>query len=125
MAGAAAPRRSGHEAQRRRLALGAIVALTAIGVALPGCGGEPGVSGVQGSGIPATQTRAVTRLAASIWRAATRSLWWPAASSQAVHADSNLIGHIRTRVVAGTLVIDDIGSYPSKNPMSIQVTSHR
>ena len=40
----------------------------------------------------------------------------------AVHADSNLIGHIRTRVVAGTLVIDDIGSYTSKNPMSVQVS---
>ena len=123
MAGAAAPRRSGHEAQRSRLALGAVVALTAIGVALTGCGGEPGVSGVQGSGIPATQTRAVARFS-SVDLAGGNQVTVVAGGQQsvAVHADSNLIGHIRTRVVAGTLVIDDIGSYTSKNPMSVQVS---
>jgi hypothetical protein len=123
MAGAAAPRRGGHVAQRSRLALGAVVALAAIGVALPGCGRGPGVSGVQGSGIPATQARAVARFS-SVDLAGGNQVTVVVGGQQsvAVHADSNLIGHLRTRVVAGTLVIDDIGSYMSKNPMSVQVS---
>jgi hypothetical protein len=119
----AAPRRGGHVAQRSRVALGAVVALAAIGVALPGCGGEPAGSAVQGSGIPATQGRAVARFS-SVDLAGGNQVAVVAGGQQsvAVHADSNLIGHIRTRVVAGTLIIDDIGSYTSKSPMSVQVS---
>jgi Putative auto-transporter adhesin, head GIN domain len=120
---AAAPCRGGHVAQRGRLALGAVVVLAAIGVALPGCGGGPGGSAVQGSGIAATQARAVARFS-SVDLAGGNVVAVVAGGQQSVvvHADSNLIGHIRTRVVAGTLVIDDIGSYTSKSPMSVQVS---
>lgn len=120
---AAAPRRVGHVAHRSCLALGAVLVLAAIGVALPGCGGGSGGSGVQGSGIPATQARAVARFS-SVDLAGGNEVTVVAGGRQsvAVHADSNLIGHIRTRVVAGTLVIDDIGSYTSKGPMNVQVS---
>lgn len=120
---AAAPRRVGHVAHRSCLALGAVLVLAAIGVALPGCGGESGGSGVQGSGIPATQTRAVARFS-SVDLAGGNEVTVVAGGQQsvAVHADSNLIGHIRTRVIAGTLVIDDIGSYTSQSPMNVQVS---
>lgn len=120
---AGAPRRGGHVAHRSRLALGAVLVLAATGVALPGCGGEPWVSGVQGSGIPATQTRAVARFSSVDLAGGNQvAVVADGQESVVVHADSNLIGHIRTRVVAGTLVIDDIGSYTSKSPMSVQVS---
>jgi putative autotransporter adhesin-like protein len=45
-----------------------------------------------------------------------------APQSVVVHADSNLIGHITTKVVAGTLVVADTGSFSTKTPMSVAVS---
>jgi hypothetical protein len=60
MAIVSAPRR-GHLAHRSHLALGAALVLAAFGVALAGCGSGVSSSVVQGSGIAATQTRAMPR----------------------------------------------------------------
>src|SRR5262249_53683764 len=38
-----------------------------------------------------------------------------------VHADSNLIRHVTTRVVAGTLVIGTSGSFTARSPMSVEI----
>jgi len=42
--------------------------------------------------------------------------------SVVVRADSNLINHVTTGVVAGTLVIGDTGSFTTRTPMSVEVT---
>ena len=39
-----------------------------------------------------------------------------------MHADSNLINHVTTDVVAGTLVIGDTGSFTASGPMSVDVS---
>ena len=42
--------------------------------------------------------------------------------SVVVHADSNLISHVTTQVVAGTLVIGNTGSFSARTPMSVVVS---
>jgi hypothetical protein len=39
-----------------------------------------------------------------------------------VHADSNLIRRVTTRVMAGTLLIGTTGSFTTKNPMRVEVS---
>jgi Putative auto-transporter adhesin, head GIN domain len=113
MVAASAPRR-GWQA--------AVLGLAAIGVALVGCGVGTTSSGVQGSGVAATQTRAVGRFS-SVELAGDNQVTVVVGGRQSVvvHADSNLIGHVSTRVVAGTLVVADTGSFTTKSPMSVQV----
>ncbi len=38
-----------------------------------------------------------------------------------VHADSNLLRYVTTRVVAGTLVIGTTGSFTTRSPMTVEV----
>ncbi len=127
MATTSAPHRSGHAARHSQSALIAAViaalALAAIGLTLlVRSGGSPG-SGVQGSGIAATQTRAVagfSRLDLAGSNNVTVAVGAP--QSVVVHADSNLISHVTTQVVAGTLVIGDTGSFTARTPMSVDVS---
>jgi Putative auto-transporter adhesin, head GIN domain len=42
--------------------------------------------------------------------------------SAVVHADSNLLGNVTTRVVAGTLIIDTTGSFTTKSRMNVEVS---
>jgi hypothetical protein len=42
--------------------------------------------------------------------------------SVVVRADSNLIRHVTTHVVAGTLVIGTTGSFTTRSPMNVQVS---
>jgi putative autotransporter adhesin-like protein len=42
--------------------------------------------------------------------------------SVVVHADSNLIRHVTTRLVAGTLIVGATGSFTMKTPMSVEVS---
>ena len=46
-----------------------------------------------------------------------------APQSVVVHADSNLISHVTTNVVAGTLVIANTGNFTSSTPMSVEVSA--
>ncbi len=110
-------------ARRSRLALGAVLVLAAFGVALPGCGSGTSGSGVRGSGIAASQTRAVAQFS-GVELAGDNIVHVTVGGPQSVvvHADSNLISHVTTRVEAGTLIIADTGSYTTKSPMSVQVS---
>jgi putative autotransporter adhesin-like protein len=118
-----APHHSGQAAHRTQLTLIAVLALAAIGVALPGCSGGASSSGMQGSGTAATQTRTVARFS-SLDLAGTNKVTVVVGGPQSVvvHADSNLIGRVTTRVKAGTLIIDDTGSFTIRSPMSVEVS---
>ncbi len=117
---APAPQRAAHRSQP---ALAAVLAAAAIGLALTGCGAGTAGSTVRGSGVAATQTRTVAGFT-GIDLAGSNKVEVVAGGRQSVvvHADSNLIGHVTTRVVAGTLVIGDRGSFTTRSPMSVQVS---
>jgi hypothetical protein len=127
MAITSAPHRTGRAAHRNQLLLVAllvaVLCLAAVGVALLVHGGGSSSSGVQGSGIPATQTRSVARFS-SLDLAGSNNVTIVVGARQSVvvHADSNLIGHVTTRVGAGTLVIGDTGNFTAKSPMSVEVS---
>lgn len=129
MAITSAPQRGGHTAHHSRLTLAAalifVLVLAGIGIAIAVLvhgGGSPG-SGVQGSGVAATQTRAVAPFSGlDLAGANDVTVTVGAPQSVVVHADSNLITHITTRVVAGTLVIGDTGSFTTRTPMSVDVS---
>jgi len=127
MAIISAPHRESHTPRRSPRAL--IAALTvaailaAIGIVLAVRGGGPAGSGIQGSGVAATQTRTIARFS-SLELAGSSNVTVRVGPTQsvAVHADSNLISHVTTHVVAGTLVISDTGSFTTKTPMSVEVS---
>ena len=127
MAITSAPERSGQRAHHSPLppiaALTAVVILAAIGVALLVHSGGSSSSEIRGSGIPATQTRTVPRFS-GLDLAGSNNVTVIVGRPQSVvvHADSNLVGHVTTQVVAGTLVIGDTGSFTAKSPMSVEVT---
>ena len=127
MAITSAPQRGGRSAHHGLLisiaALIAALALAMIGVALLVHGAGPSSPGVQGSGVPATQTRAVPGFS-SLDLAGSNNITVVvgAPRSVVVRADSNLIGHVTTQVVAGTLVIGDTGSFTARTPMSVDVS---
>ena len=127
MAITSAPQHSGHQAQRHYLipiaALIAALGLAMMGVALLVHGGGSSSPGVQGSGVPATQTRAVPGFT-SLDLAGSNNITVVVGLPQSVvvRADSTLIGHVTTQVVAGTLVIGDTGSFTARTPMSVDVS---
>lgn len=86
--------------------------------------GSSSSSGVQGSGIAATQTRELARFS-SVELAGSNNVSIHVGGTQSVvvHADDNLIGRITTRVQAGTLLIGNTpGSFTTKGPMSVDVS---
>jgi hypothetical protein len=97
-----------------------VVALLAPGG--PSNSGLPG-SGVQGSGVAATQSRVLARFS-SLDLAGSNNVTVAVGRRQSVvvHADSNLLRHVTTRVVAGTLVVGTTGSFSTSSPMSVQVS---
>jgi len=118
MAITTAPHRSGHPAHHGRPILIAVLiaalAVVAIAIALL-------VSG--SSGAAATQTRTVASFT-SLDLAGSNNVTITVGRPQSVvvHADSNLINHVTTDVVAGTLVIGDTGSSTASGPMSVDVS---
>ena len=80
-------------------------------------------SGVQGSGVAATQTRAVAKFS-SLDLAGSNNVTVTVGGPQSVvvRADSNLLSHVTTRVAAGTLVIGNTGSFTTRSPMSVDVS---
>jgi Putative auto-transporter adhesin, head GIN domain len=127
MATTSAPHRGGHTVHYGPLtliaALVAVLILAAIGIALLVRGGGSSSSGVQGSGIAATQTRTVPGFS-GLDLAGSNNVTVVVGSPQSVvvHADSNLISHVTTQVVAGTLVIGDTGNFSTRAPMSVDVS---
>jgi hypothetical protein len=130
MAISSPPRRDGRVAPQRQrglitalvLALVAVLVLAAVVVALLARGGLPG-SGVQGSGVAATQSRVLPTFS-SLDLAGSNNVTVAIGGRQSVvvHADSNLIRYVTTRVTAGTLVIGTTGSFTTRNPMSVEVS---
>ena len=118
MAITTAPHRSGHPAHHGRpiliAALIAVVAVVAAAIALLASGS---------SGAAATQTRTVAGFT-SLDLAASNNVTIIVGRPQSVvvHADSSLIDHVTTEVVAGTLVIGDTGSFNASGPMSVDVS---
>ena len=128
MAITSAPHRGHHMPHPSRLtltliaAIAAAVTVAAMVVALLARGGGSSGSGIQGSGVAATQTRTVPAFA-SLELAGSNNVTVVVGARQSVvvHADSNLVGHVTTQVVAGRLVIADTGSFTTRAPMSVEV----
>jgi len=118
MAITTAPDRSGHTAHRGRpimiAVLIAILAVVAIAIALLVYGS---------SGAAVTQTRTVAGFT-SLDLAGSNNVTIIVGRPQSVvvHAESSLINHVTTDVVAGTLVIGDTGSFTARGPMSVDVS---
>jgi len=77
---------------------------------------------MQGSGIEATQSRALARFSRlDLAGSTTVTVVAGARQSVVVRADSNLIRRVTTRVADGTLIIGTTGSFTTRTPMSVQV----
>ena len=118
MAITTAPHRTGHPAHHGRPILIAVLipvlAVAALAITL---------LAYNSSGTAATQSRTVATfshldLAAS--NNVTITVGRP--QSVVVHADSNVINHVTTDVVAGTLVIGNTGSVTARGPVSVEVS---
>jgi len=118
MAITTAPHRSSQPAHHGRpiliAALIAVLAVVAAAIALLAYGS---------SGTVATQTRTVASFT-SLDLAGSNNVTITVGRPQSVvvHADSSLINHVTTEVVAGTLVIGDTGSFTASGPMSVDVS---
>jgi hypothetical protein len=121
-AGQAVPDRQRTLVSALILALVAVLVLATIVAVLLGRGGSSS-SGVQGSGVAATQSRVLPRFS-RVDLAGSTSVTVVAGGRQSivVRADSNLIRHVTTHVVAGTLVIGTTGSFTIRTPMNVQVS---
>ena len=131
MAISSPPRRGGQAAAPRGqrglvtalvVALVAVLVLAAVVVAVLTRGGSSG-SGVQGSGVAATQSRVLATFS-RLDLAGSNDVTVAVGRRQSVvvRADSNLMRYVTTRVVAGTLVIGTTGSFTIRSPMSVEVS---
>jgi len=104
------------------VALVAVLVLAAVVVAVLTRGGSSG-SGVQGSGVAATQSRVLATFS-RLDLAGSNDVTVAVGRRQSVvvRADSNLMRYVTTRVVAGTLVIGTTGSFTIRSPMSVEVS---
>jgi Putative auto-transporter adhesin, head GIN domain len=107
----------------RRGQLAFMAILAAVTLWLPACGTRSPGSGAQGSGMAATQTRPVARFSRIDLAGSNKvSVVVSGRQSVVVHADSNLLDLVTTRVVAGTLLIGTTGSFATENPMSVEIS---
>ena len=127
MATTTAPHHGRGTAHRSHLALiaaitAAVIAGAMVAALLARDGGSSG-PGIQGSGIAATQTRSVAGFS-RLELAGSNNVTVVVGTRQSVvvRADGNLIGHVTTQVVAGSLVIADTGSFTTRIPMSVEVS---
>jgi Putative auto-transporter adhesin, head GIN domain len=104
------------------VALVAVLVLVIGVVALLTGDGSSG-SGAQGSGVAATQPRVLDTFS-SLDLAGSNNVSVAVGGRQSVvvHADSNLMRNVTTRMVAGTLVIGTTGSFTTRSPMSVEVS---
>jgi hypothetical protein len=129
MAISSPPRRGGQAApgDQRGLITGLIVVAAtvvalAVVVALLARGGSPS-RGLQGSGVAATQSRALPPFS-SVDMAGSANVTVVVGGRQSVvvHADNNLMRDVTTGVTAGSLVIGTTGSFTLRSPMSVEVS---
>jgi hypothetical protein len=119
-------RQAPHRTKPQMAAFTTLLILAAIGVLLLARDVLPGSSrssGVQGSGVAATSTRALPNFS-GIELAGSNNVTVVAGARQSVvvHADSNLLSHVTTQVKAGTLIIGDVGRFNAKSPMYVEVS---
>jgi hypothetical protein len=111
--------------RRWALVLAALVLAVAAGVVAgrEWGGGTTSSSVVQGSGVPATQVRALPPFT-SVELGGSNAVTVRVGGEQAVvvHADDNLVDAVTTIVRGGRLVVDDRGDFSTKSPMSVDVT---
>ena len=126
MAVTAAPRRDRRVPRRWQVVLAAVCVLAAIGVALLVRDlyvRTPGPAGLQGSGVAASQTRALAAFSGlDLAGADNVTVVVGGEQSVVVHADKNLLRHVTTTVRAGSLVIGTTGSFTTRSPMSVEVS---
>jgi hypothetical protein len=104
------------------LALVVVLVLAAVVAVLAARGASPG-SGLRGSGVAATQPRVVPRFTSIDLTGSNKvTVDVGLGPSVVVHGDSNLIRHVTTRVVAGTLLIGTTGTFTARSPMSVDVS---
>jgi hypothetical protein len=100
-----------------------LAALAVITVWLPGCGTGSSGTTVQGSGVAATQTRAVATFSRLDLAGSSKvTVVVGGRQSVVVHADSNLLGRVATRAAGGTLLIETTGSFTTRTLMSVDIT---
>jgi hypothetical protein len=130
MAVSAPPRRGEEAAPHRQrglitaliLALAAVLVLSAVVAALLARGGSA-VLGLQGSGVAATQARVLPTFSRLDLTGSNKvTVQVGGRQSVVVHADTNLVRRVTTRVVAGTLVIGTSGAFTARSPMSVEVS---
>jgi Putative auto-transporter adhesin, head GIN domain len=119
-------RQTTHRTMLRVAAFITLIILALIGVVLLVRDVVPGSStssGVQGSGVAATSTRALANFS-GIDLAGSNNVTVVAGARQSVvvHADSNLLSHVTTQVKTGKLIIGDVGSFAAKSPMYVEVS---
>ena len=119
-----------HAPHRLPFALGAVLVLALIAIAVvlliryEVFGGSSSSNSVQGSGVAATQTRELERFS-SVELAGSNNVVVHVGGKQSVvvHADDNLLRHVTTQVQAGNLIIGNTsGSFTTKSPMSVEVS---
>ena len=121
-AGQAVPGRQRTLVSALILALVAVLVLATIVVVLLARGGSSS-SGMQGSGVAATQSRVLPGFSRLDLAGSTNvTVVAGGRQSVVVRADSNLIRHVTTHVVAGILVIGTTGSFTTRSPMNVQVS---
>lgn len=77
---------------------------------------------VRGSGVAVSETRTLPSFTAvELAGSMEVSVRIGAPVSVVVHADDNLLGHVRTSVRSGALVIETTGSFSARAPMSVSV----
>jgi len=119
-------RQTPHRTKLQMAAFTTLLILAVIGVVLLArdvLTGSSRSSGVQGSGVAGTSTRALANFS-SIDLAGSNNVTVVASVRQSVvvHADKNLLSDVTTQVKAGTLIIGDVGSFAPKSPMYVQVS---
>lgn len=119
-------RQAPHRTNPQIAAFTVLLILAAIGVVLLARDILPGSSrssGVQGSGVAATSTRALPNFS-GIDLAGSNNVTVVAGARQSVvvHADTNLLSHVTTQVKAGTLIIGNVGSFNAKSPMYVEIS---
>jgi hypothetical protein len=101
-----------------------VLALLGVGIAVLVQNDGSSGSGVQGSGVAATQTRHVAPFT-GVDLAGSNEVTIRAGGTQAVvvHADDNLLDHVTTEVSSGTLAVGNTsGSFTTRSPMRVEIT---
>lgn len=84
----------------------------------------PGSSAVRGSGVASSESRNLPPITAVELAGSNNvTVRVGAPQSVVVHADDNLVGHVRTTVRSGALVIETTGSFSTRAPMRVSVVA--